>query len=45
MAKRKALAKRKPVKSKVTRTTKRKSMTRRRRSGNPFEINNVQTLI
>ena len=45
MAKRKASAKRKPVKSKVSRTTKRKSTIKRRRSSNPFEIDNVPTLI
>jgi hypothetical protein len=42
MAKRKA---KKPVKPKVSRTTKKKSTTRRRKSGNPFEIDNVPTLI
>ena len=39
MAKRKATAKRK------SKTTKRKSPTRKHKSGNPFEINNVPTLI
>ena len=33
------------AKSKVTRTAKRKSTTRKRGSGNPFAINNVPTLI
>ena len=42
MVKRKA---KKATKSKVSRTTKRKSTTKRRKSGNPFEINNVPTLI
>jgi len=42
MAKRKA---KKSTKVKTTRTAKRKSTTRRRKSGNPFELDNVRTLI
>ena len=45
MAKRKLKKSTKPTRSKATKTTKRKSTTRRRKSGNPFEIDNVPTLI
>ena len=48
MAKRKTKKPAKSTKSKVsraTRTTKRKSTTRRRKSGNPFGIGEVKTLI
>ena len=45
MAKRKVKRTMKSAKSKTNRTTKRKSTTRRRKSGNPFEINSVPTLI
>lgn len=45
MAKRRATPKRKYTKVRATRTVQRKSATRRRKSGNPFEIDNVRTLI
>ena len=45
MAKRKVKKSAKSMKAKVTRTTKRKSATRKRKSGDSFYIDKVPTLI